>query len=170
MAHNWTADEDTYLREIFSQGSHVWIAQQVNQKFGLSVTRNSVIGRCGRLKLFKLTAEDFERARVNGHLPRKSRKIKEARPKRTREPRKKIPRTKDGSSGRKVIKLFDDYARTDHLGIRLADLEPHHCRFPVGEGLETTFCGHPVIEGQSYCERCYDLCYVPPRIRERTAA
>lgn len=35
------------------------------------------------------------------------------------------------------------------LHIAFLDLEPHHCRFPYGDG-PFTFCGHPKVQG-SYC-------------------
>jgi len=36
------------------------------------------------------------------------------------------------------------------LHIEMIDLEPHHCRFPYGDG-PFTFCGHAKLEGASYC-------------------
>lgn len=34
--------------------------------------------------------------------------------------------------------------------LSLFDLQPHHCRWPYGDG-PFTFCGHDKIEGSSYC-------------------
>lgn len=39
--------------------------------------------------------------------------------------------------------------------VRLADLEPHHCRWPVGDPVHDKdfgFCGRQKTAGQSYCE------------------
>lgn len=57
-----------------------------------------------------------------------------------------------------------------HLGISFFDLEPSHCRYPVGDGLAATYCGQPSLEGESYCERCYRICYTPPKAKPRQAA
>jgi GcrA cell cycle regulator len=40
--------------------------------------------------------------------------------------------------------------------VAFADLEPHHCRWPVGEPGSPgfAFCGEPKVLGQSYCSTC----------------
>lgn len=35
--------------------------------------------------------------------------------------------------------------------IPLIELEPHHCRWPFGEGREIVFCGADKIPGRPYC-------------------
>lgn len=47
---------------------------------------------------------------------------------------------------------------TDEARVSLVDLEPHHCRFPVGDPVQG-FCGHPKVEGLSYCEHHIERCY-----------
>lgn len=44
--------------------------------------------------------------------------------------------------------------------IAFADLDPHHCRFPVGEPT-AGFCGHQKVEGLAYCEVHSRRCYTP---------
>lgn len=50
--------------------------------------------------------------------------------------------------------------------IELAELELHHCRWPVdGAGLATMFCGASQVEGVSYCPRHCRIAYRPPERR-----
>lgn len=49
--------------------------------------------------------------------------------------------------------------------VSFADLEGHHCRWPVGDGEALKFCGQPKVLGQSYCADCGSIAYVPPKPR-----
>jgi len=35
--------------------------------------------------------------------------------------------------------------------VSLFDLQPHHCRWPVGEGSPYVFCAHTKLDDSSYC-------------------
>ena len=50
--------------------------------------------------------------------------------------------------------------QTDVARVDFAGLEPHHCRFPIGEPVEG-FCGHPKVGGIAYCEHHASRCYQP---------
>jgi hypothetical protein len=55
------------------------------------------------------------------------------------------------------------------LMVKLVDLRPKHCRFPVcGEREETLFCGHAREDG-AYCRHHAAICYVAPELRRRAA-
>lgn len=39
--------------------------------------------------------------------------------------------------------------------LRLVDLQPGDCRYPVeGDGADTRYCGRPVVGRKSWCARC----------------
>jgi hypothetical protein len=47
--------------------------------------------------------------------------------------------------------------------VDLIDLQPPHCRYPLGDG-PFLFCGDPRVDGLSpYCAAHTDLCYVPSK-------
>lgn len=50
--------------------------------------------------------------------------------------------------------------------VTLADLEKNDCRFPFGDSRTFTFCGHPQVDGSSYCAEHTKLCWLPPRGRK----
>jgi hypothetical protein len=159
--HTWTDEETNALRELFPLGSHRWLAEQLNERFGLKLTKSAVVGRCFLIGLRKLSAEDYARCKAAGIPARKGKpEIKKRRKKVHNQKRTKPSR--DGSDGKKLIEAFDLFSHTGHLGISFYDLEARHCRFPKGEGLSATYCGQPVIEGQSYCQHCYSICYTRP--------
>lgn len=39
------------------------------------------------------------------------------------------------------------------------NLEPHHCRYPYGEGSQMTFCGSKRVSGLPYCEQHARKCF-----------
>lgn len=54
------------------------------------------------------------------------------------------------------------------LNIALLDLEPHHCRWPLGDG-PFVFCGHQKYPGSSYCRAHFELSCGPGSYAERQA-
>jgi hypothetical protein len=47
------------------------------------------------------------------------------------------------------------------LNIPLVDLEKHHCREVIGEGVSGLFCGHDKIAGSSYCAFHHAINWTP---------
>lgn len=54
-------------------------------------------------------------------------------------------------------------AHGDKAHVRLADLEAHHCRYPVGDpqSPDFGFCGQQVKAGKPYCPTHAERCYRP---------
>lgn len=163
--HTWTDEETDALRELFPKGTHRWMAGQLNERFGLKLSKSAVVGRCFLIGLRKLTPDDYARCNAAGVKPRKAKsEVKKVRKKILGYEQVKVSR--DGNDGKKLIDAFDKFSHDDHLGISFFDLENNHCRFPKGDGLSATYCGQPVLDGQSYCKRCYSICYTPPKSPE----
>ena len=137
---NWTAVEDKLLIDNRPQMSSSQLANLIG------CTRNAVIGRSHRLGLEKLirapNRTSGERARrVNGE-----RKIR------------KPP----------TLHIFESpRIPVTSLNIPFIELERHHCREITGHGdfNLSLSCGHPVIEGRSYCMFHAAINYTPPRSR-----
>lgn len=53
----------------------------------------------------------------------------------------------------------DDVARVSAV----ADLEPHHCRYPIGDpqSPDFGFCGHAAMPGSVYCQGHHARCWHP---------
>lgn len=51
--------------------------------------------------------------------------------------------------------------KCEPLHLTLNAKSSSQCSFPYGDG-PFTFCGHPVVEGYSYCEAHKELCLVKP--------
>ena len=120
----WTPEFDKIIIDNRGLVSSTRIAEMIG-----GVTRNAVLGRINRLKLPKIGHARSGRPkgkRINGE--RKERKAP------TRE-------------------YLSPPIPVEPLNIMFIDLEPFHCREIVGSlGYgQSLSCGHPVIEGSSYC-------------------
>jgi hypothetical protein len=59
--------------------------------------------------------------------------------------------------------MLDRHDHPVHERVTFIQLEPHHCRYPIGTVGEATFgfCGKPKHTGP-YCEAHARACYVAP--------
>lgn len=136
--------------------SATYIASILNEKFeayGVSVTRNSVIGKIHRLGLVSPKENHHNpgtRSRKrklvgrgqNAHLTRKVEKLLQALPELPKVP---LPAPAADPMAPRHISIFE--------------LGDNTCRFPYGDE-SFTFCGHGVKDGSAYCphhhERSHD--------------
>jgi GcrA cell cycle regulator len=142
LARTWPDSHIAALRELFAADmSHAKIADAINDRFGTSYTRNATIGKATRLGLL-----EADRPR-----PVKSAAKPRVRPKPKPAPAPlsaAIPQFhRDNLAGLRC-------AEVEPMNIALVDLEPHHCRWPIGGWPDATpvrFCGQSRWEGSSYC-------------------
>lgn len=140
----WKPVHDTALRSFVETNdlSYAAIAAKLNEQFGTTYSRNAAIGRAGRMglinpfKVKKCKTPEYRKARNKPH-----------------------PRiiASNGNSTMRVIQSVENVAdmklRCVEIvprNISLIDLERNDCRYPYGDG-SFTFCGHPKMEGSSYC-------------------
>jgi hypothetical protein len=118
------------------------IGDAMEREFGVSYSRNSIIGKCKRMDI-ALQCGNIGRRAANG--------------KRRGGPQK-LTRASWGIGGHgkpkpptplSVVTAGDMANAPLHIGI--FDLRPHHCRWPYGERAPYTSCGHDKIGGSSYC-------------------
>lgn len=129
----WTPEKIAALRDLWDTGASASI---IGSQIGAS--RNAVIGKAHRLKLERRSSNDTRAATA----ARKAKgQIGVARPRAVIS----CVRLEPSPLPRPVV--------TDVARVSFDDLEPHHCRFPVGEpGREAFgFCGHVKVDGLSYC-------------------
>jgi GcrA cell cycle regulator len=145
------------------------IANVLNEKFGTSYTKNSMIGKAARLGLSKESAPTVP----GNHKPKADRKT----PYKVRAPRKQTegvkrevfrakPNSNGGAPGLVRVTLAEISLRCVEIeprNVSLIDLGPDDCRYPYGDN-QILFCGHPKMAGSSYCVPHHHLCTEVPRI------
>jgi GcrA cell cycle regulator len=140
----WTAERDEALKQLWEQGySASLIADRLAN--GHKLTRCAVIGRAHRLKL---------PARKTGRQPleRKPRRRANGKPRRRPQPKPSPPPRPSVLRPVAPVPIPPTEPATMRR-LRLAQLEPHHCRWPLGELMEVAhlFCAADTREGEVYC-------------------
>jgi len=131
----WT---DERVEQLISLNDEGLTATQIAKKMDFVVTRNAVIGKLTRLGVKMARSPQPMLQRIS--RPRR-RSIPKARP----------------VQNKPVWKPKVEPLPTPHVDdiavVTLLELEPHHCRFPVGDPQHDNFgfCGKQHVEGTSYC-------------------
>lgn len=110
----------------------------------LGCSRNAVIGKAGRLEL---------EPRSQGRPPTSLK----PRPKRTTKFQHKTTPVRPPAGAPLVIEP------PTGPQITFMQIEPHHCRYPSGEGSSILFCGATAIEDMPYCPFHSRVCYQPAK-------
>jgi GcrA cell cycle regulator len=106
------------------------LAMRLNEEFGMALTRNAVIGQINRLG-----------------LPHRVRRAAVAK-----VPRERGPGRIAREAAPVVHEIIDQQIPFEQRKT-LLELEPHHCRFPVGDPQDPDFffCGATKLDDHSYC-------------------
>jgi GcrA cell cycle regulator len=140
-SYSWQAADEALLRDLHKQGlSASQIAKRISGSIGITISRNSVIGKIHRLGL-------------QGHKPIKRTQPRRPAPKRVRKDLEAAPSTVYTPPPMlETLKLPPAQARGAAAAIDA--LVPGTCRWPVGDpqDLEFRFCGHEAPVGASYCK------------------
>lgn len=146
----WPAEKEELLRELWPTHSASCIAEK------LGTTHGAVIGKAHRLKLL-----------VKGHRWRGNVvNTKRRAPKTVNQPRRRHM----AMTTNPVIPVIPAVSDVIPIGISIFDLEQHHCRWPVEEpGQAMKYCGHQVLNEQSYCGSHYCMVYQPTNQRIRAS-
>lgn len=136
----WTDEQDSELRKMVAAGKSISIAAAA-----LGRSRTAVQGRAGRLGL-----------RFAGGKP----KLKARRILVHNLVNKKLSRLADPGLEPRAEEQRDGV-------VRLLDLKPRHCRFPIGDPTKPDFgfCGADRSGASAYCDSHHRLCYTPRQSR-----
>lgn len=156
----WTEERIKHLHELYvNQGLS---AGRIADILG-GCTRNAVIGKVSRMGWVKGVPEQTKRARA-----RVANRIAPVKPKAKPHGWFPVNLANRAPSPEQVAK---DQARMADLDsaipperrVKLVDLEPHHCRFPLGEvgTSEFGFCPEDHMPGVPYCKDHYARCLTP---------
>jgi len=138
--YHWTHDRDVILEAMWRGGT---TCSKIAQHFG-DVTRNAVIGRLHRLGL------------NSKHQPYKRHKHKTVTPQPHRIRGSAISLAARAELAEFFLPYFvplrDDEQAPSEKGVWLLNLEPHHCRWPLGEPRAMLFCGcNRQDDNSAYC-------------------
>lgn len=137
------------------------IAAMLTTEFGVTRTRNSVLGKAHRLKITTSREEENKR-RANKRRQAKETAARNTVPSLASGPliQGGIVFTDAGIRWQREHRLPAPLPPCEEIegGVTLADIGPGQCRFIPGEpaGLDTLFCGKPVLGGKSYCPECFN--------------
>lgn len=140
---SWTDERDQFLKDNIATMS----GTEVGKHLGLS--RGAISGRCYRLGIV---------------IPRKV----STKPRAVKRP--KVLKERQPPKPRGALREFvSPPIPVEPLNIPFIDLAPHHCREIVGSlGYgQSLSCGHPVIEGSSWCRWHASLNFTKPESRSR---
>jgi GcrA cell cycle regulator len=137
----WTNFKEAKLRQLWSEGIP---CSQIGKLMGTS--KNAIIGKANRLKL-PARASGFPRSVPKPRKP-KALKMPVGRPPKDIEPK---PSPKAWRKGKKPREAAWN-ALPGSSPVELVDLEPHHCRWPIGADSPFLYCAQHRHQGSSYCE------------------
>ncbi len=133
----WTDESVEKLRQLWAQGL---TANEIAKKLG--VTKNAIVGKVHRLCL---TARPS---------PIKSKDAEEEIPQQ--------PDLIEKIEEKPVEEVAKPHKTEELTNIKLADLDSHTCRWPIGDPRDDDFCfcGKKVRSGQTYCDEHSMQAYV----------
>lgn len=172
---DWNEVAVEKTRDLWKQGRS---ASEIASSLGGRISRNAVIGKLHRLGLTKS-------GRKPGYSPKRHKSDKEnlkTIARRAWDGKRKRPLSEimaDRESGLWKRKAEQEKARQLAIAARFAtgpdvarvsfmDLEPHHCRWPVGEPTQG-FCGCDKVPGLSYCEHHAARAFATVAVARQTA-
>lgn len=185
VREDWTTERDAILVDERGRGTvRRVIADIINEKTGSHFTKAAICGRIDRLfPIAKPKKTEAEKA-ASREARRERDRLKKQRKREQGSPTYKARKRREYAAREKREIVCIKPAHTNGNGMRvykgvvvampklrcveveprnlkLIDLETSDCRFPYGDS-EITFCGHPVIDGSSYCGPHHGLCREKP--------
>lgn len=158
----WDDAREAFAVERWQAGDS---ALTIAQKMGSPFTKNSVIGRIHRLGQ---AARATPLRIIVARTPRPPKPAKVAKPKPAPKPVRVLKAAVEpGEKPVAVVFIAPPEpvkpTHNDIARVTFADLQPHQCRWPVGEvnHPEFGFCGEGRIEGKPYCPGHEKRAHVP---------
>ena len=173
----WTEDRVALLIRLWDQGLS---AQKCSDRLGPDISRNAVIGKVRRLNLPMRTKPHPRKPKPEPGGETAANPEEPKLPPRPVMPGKpNLPKIKVSAR----TGLAATYAKPEPVPheivekpvgtVLLQHLRACHCRYPVAEISPRVFayCPEPAVEGQSWCEYHFQVCFWPQaQVRRRGAA
>lgn len=141
MGMRWTPERIETLKTLWADGKS---ATEIAMMMG-GISRNAVMGKVHRLDI-------HARLEREANAPRKP-LVRTPRQPRVAKPKTIAPK-KPAVAPKPVDESIMGHMEpgVTPLLLKLFELDARDCRWPVsGEKADTLFCGHPMMEGSSYC-------------------
>lgn len=156
----WDAwDRDDLIGMFRSWLAEGMSASQMANQLGHGISRNAVIGKIGRLGL--------QMATQSTRFGPQFRTTRTFKPKMATPP--KPPRAPTLPYDRAAFDIESDDQIPLSQRKSLLDLDPEHCRWPIGDpqSRDFAFCGAARVIGASYCEGHMRRAYQAPDVKSR---
>lgn len=137
----WTEEEDKMIKENYRLIPTREIAVLLGR------TRNSVIGRAGRIGLGKPYKEVFFKKEKTEKVSHR----KTDNPLYIRKDTGIIASHLPPAKRKAYPELNDNIVPLNGVGIKIWDLESANCRWVVGDPKDITYCGHKAKINSAYC-------------------
>lgn len=174
----WTEERFSLLAQLREMGitHRRQIADRINRQTGSHFTRNSICSKIQRTWGPDRPPRTQEQKDAD-LIARRNRDVLRAREKRAekREREGRPPRTQVHTTAINItrMRLANPELKSEPFvcgeapnvvprDLTLMELGNGDCRYPSGEGPNIRFCGHPSLEGKSYCGPHKRLSYKPP--------
>lgn len=146
----WSPEEINFLRE----NRHNFSLSALAEKLGR--TRGAVAGKSKRIGI-KTTTQHHKQmiSRARASSERVGKRTTWAKPEFTHI------QTKFVRGGRAEPKhmIEPDVGILNGVGVKIGEIESHHCKWVVGEPADFTCCGQKRLEGSPYCENHHKIAY-----------
>src|SRR5216684_255291 len=152
----WNDETDAELRRLYADKlSGAQIAQEISRKFGMTITRNAVIGRTHRLGMVEPKPAKRREPKAPHECPqrRTHKSFKFKSPSIAPEP---LPPPKTPDVGIPISQRKT-----------LLQLTEETCRWPIGDpgSADFFFCGGQTLTSLPYCAYHSRVAYQPPNTR-----
>lgn len=154
-AGKWSAEMDAKLRDLVALGlPYSQVSTAISREFGKPVSRCACIGRAKRIGLsVAMVSPEIRRERVRKMANRQAAARKAASTRRLQVFARE--RLSDRIEAAMAAMPADERPRLADdlppLVASLTDLEPHHCRWAIGDRGPYQFCGREKLAGTSWC-------------------
>lgn len=149
------------------------IAVTINNRTGSQFTKSAICGKIDRLFPHEIKHRLTAEQRAENEKRSREKDVARQRENRRRK-RAELGLPEDIRWCRQPVKVqplavvvFRPEDFTAHNVGSVADLESHHCRYPLHEDdpAAPVFCGLPKMERSSYCSRHHQIAWLPPQKR-----
>ncbi len=158
----WPEEHVTYLRKLVAAGvGDAVMADALNTAFGTRYTRNGIIGKRHRLKLYAPKQRDRAPVMPPPPNPRllvepdpkpRLRRQHRAKPAKNATPAKRLKTWQAPRPELRAVPVKPLEGGPHVAGIPLILREPHQCGWPVDDGGPHLFCGMPkAASDPNYC-------------------
>ena len=156
----WNSEMDVFIKKCDPKISFQKISEMMNEKFGLEITKNSVIGRAHRLNItkpVKKKTKPVAKKKLLAESKPKKELVKDSNVKETIKP---APTTLG-----EIEAYRQDFPNPEARRLTFKQITMGKCHYPLGDYKKGTlrYCGADVDQSKQYpyCAICYKIIYIP---------